>query len=77
MLAYATWLGPDNHCATSRPPVGAAHGAAPVWLVLADAEFDGERNYRHIKNVVGADSVLLAKPARPTGSSMSTEPDCF
>ena len=61
VLAQAARQGPYNDRATLRPLVSAAHEVTPVGLVLADAEFDSERNHRHIRDVVGADSVIPAK----------------
>jgi hypothetical protein len=61
VLAQAARQGPWNDCATLRPLVSAAHGATPVGLVLADAEFDSERNHLHVREVLGADSVIPAK----------------
>lgn len=61
VLAQAARQGPYNDCATLRPLVSAAHEVTPVGLVLADAEFDSERNHRHIRDELGADSVIPAK----------------
>jgi hypothetical protein len=61
VLAQAARQGPHNDCATLRPLISAAHEVAPVGLVLADAEFDSERNHRHIRDVVGANSVIPAE----------------
>src|ERR1041384_1012779 len=61
VLAQAARQGPYNDCATLRPLVSAAHAVTPVGLVLADAEFDSERNHRHVRDVIGADSVIPAK----------------
>jgi hypothetical protein len=61
VLAQAARQGPYNDCATLRPLVNAAHEVTPVGFVLADAEFDSERNHQHIRNVIGADSVIPAK----------------
>jgi hypothetical protein len=36
----------------------------PVGLVLADAEFDSERNHRHVRGVIGADSSIPAKRSK-------------
>lgn len=41
--------------------MSAAHEGTPAGLVLADAEFDGGRNHRHVRDVLGADSVIPAK----------------
>lgn len=64
VLAQAARQGPYNDCATLRPLVSAAHEVTPVGLVLADAEFDSERNHRHIRDVLGADSIIPAKRGR-------------
>ncbi len=61
VLAQAARQGPYNDCATLRPLVSAAHKVTPVGLVLADAEFDSERNHRHVRDEIGADSVIPAK----------------
>lgn len=61
MLAQAARQGPYNDCATLRPLVSAAHEVTPVGLVLADAEFDSERNHLHVRAVIEADSVIPAK----------------
>lgn len=61
VLAQAARQGPYNDCATLRPLVSAAHEVIPIGLVLADAEFDSERNHRHIRDTLGADSVIPAK----------------
>jgi len=61
VLAQAARQGPYNDCATLRPLVSAAHEVTPVGRVLADAEFDSERNHRHVRDVIGADSVIPAK----------------
>lgn len=61
VLAQAARQGPYNDCATLRPLVSAAHEVTPVGLVLADAEFDSERNHLHVREGIGADSVIPAK----------------
>jgi hypothetical protein len=61
VLAQEARPGPYNDCATLRPPVDAAHQVTPIGLVLADAEFDSERNHQHVRQVVGAKSVIPAK----------------
>jgi hypothetical protein len=65
VLAQAARPGPYNDCATLRPLVSAANQVTPVGLVLADAEFDSERNHLYIRNVVGADSIIPAKRGKP------------
>jgi len=44
--------------------VDAASRVASIGLVLADAEFDAENNHRHIREKVGAHSVIPAKRGR-------------
>jgi hypothetical protein len=61
VLAQAARQGPYNDCATPRPLVSAAHEVTPIGPVLADAEFDGERNHLHVRGEVGAHSVIPAK----------------
>jgi Transposase domain (DUF772) len=45
-LAYA---GPANASATLRPVVDLAQRTGVIGLVVADAEFDSERNHRHVR----------------------------
>jgi hypothetical protein len=61
VLAQEARQGPYNDYATLRPLVSSAHEVTPVGLVLADAEFDSERNHLHVREVIGADSVIPAK----------------
>lgn len=61
----AKW-GPTNDSATLRPLVTAAAPVVPIRRVLADAEFDSERNHRHIREVLGATSVIPAKRGKST-----------
>ena len=39
----------------------AAEQVTPIRPVVADAEFDSERNHQHIRRVIGADSIIPAK----------------
>jgi hypothetical protein len=66
VLAQAARPGPYNDCATLRPLVDAAQQVTPVGLVLADAEFDSERNHQHIRQVLGAKSIIPAKRGKAT-----------
>lgn len=66
VLAQVAKPGPTNDSATLRPLVDAALALAPISLVLADAEFDSERNHQHIRKSVGADSIIPAKRGKPT-----------
>src|SRR5581483_10490436 len=66
VLAQAARPGVYNDCATLRPLVDAAQQVTPIGLVLADAEFDSERNHPHIRRVLGAQSIIPAKQGKPT-----------
>jgi hypothetical protein len=61
VLAQVARPGPYNDCATLRSLIDAAHAITPVKRILADAEFDSERNHQHIRQVLGAHSVIPAK----------------
>lgn len=60
ILAQTTRRGPHNDCATLRPLVDTASQQIPVGLVLADAEFDSERNHQFIHKL-NAESIIPAK----------------
>ncbi len=66
VLAQAARPGPYNDCATLRPLVDAAQQVTSIWLVLADAEFDSERNHQHIRQVLGAKSIIPARRGKAT-----------
>jgi hypothetical protein len=61
VLAQLAKWGPTNDSATLRPLVDAAASLTPIGRVLADAEFDSERNHQHIRTVLGAESIIPAK----------------
>lgn len=61
LVAQLAKRGPYNDCAQLRPLVDTACEAIAVQTVLADAEFDSERNHRHIRQVHGCNSVIPAK----------------
>src|SRR5262249_6219935 len=61
--AYA---GPANASSTLRPVVDLARQVGLIGLVVADAEFDSERNQHHIREQLGADSIIPAKRGKPT-----------
>jgi hypothetical protein len=62
VLAQEACSGPYNGSAMLRPLVDAAHEVVPLGVVLADAEFDSERNHHlHIRERLGAVSVIPAK----------------
>jgi hypothetical protein len=54
IIAQAARRGPTNYCATLRPLVDAAHQRVPIAPILADAEFDRERNHQHIRQILRA-----------------------
>ena len=66
VLAQEACSGPYNGSAMLRPLVDTAHEVAPLGMVLADAEFDSERNHRHVRNRLGAMSVIPAKRGKAT-----------
>jgi len=61
LLAQAAHAGPSNDCALLRPLLEAAGENTPIGLVLADAEFDSERNHHFIRKTLQARSVIPAK----------------
>ena len=61
ILAQAARRGPWNDCATLPQLVNEAHHIAPIGCVLADAEFDSERNHTFIRNQLHAHSIIPAK----------------
>jgi IS5 family transposase len=64
-LAQSAHAGPSNDCNRLPQLINQAHELAPVQVVLADAEFDSERNHQHIRQVIGAKSVIPPKRSRP------------
>ena len=67
ILSQGARPGPWNDCARLRPLVEAAHQVTPIGLVLADAEFDSERNHLYIRQTLRARSVIPAKRDKKTG----------
>jgi hypothetical protein len=59
-------LGPWNDCANLPAVVQAASEQTRIGLVLADAEFDSERNHTYIRQQLGAQSVIPAKRGKKT-----------
>ena len=66
VLAQEACSGPYNGSAMLRPLVDSAHAITPLGLVLADAEFDSEQNHRHVRQRLGAVSVIPAKRGKAT-----------
>lgn len=61
ILAQTARRGPTNDCAILRPLVSTAHARVPIGVVLADAEFDSERNHQHVRQTLQAQSIIPAK----------------
>lgn len=53
--------GPYNDCAALRPLVERATQVVPIRTVLADAEFDSERNHQYVRTQLHAQSIIPAK----------------
>lgn len=65
ILAQKAHQGPINDCATLRPLLDEVLQASFIGTVVADAEFDSERNHRHIREQIGAESIIPAKRGKP------------
>ena len=65
ILAQKAHQGPINDCATLRPLLDEVVPTNPIGSVVADAEFDSERNHRHIRQQIGAQSIIPAKRGKP------------
>jgi len=66
LLAQAARRGPWNDCAHLPALVGSAHQVRPVGVVLADAEFDSERNHTFVRQHLGAQSIIPARRGKRT-----------
>ena len=66
LLSQIARRGPWNDCANLPAVVAAASERTPIGLVLADAEFDSERNHTYIRRELGAQSVIPAKRGKKT-----------
>ena len=66
VLAQKAHAGPTNDGANLRPLVDTAHSVSSIGLVLADAEFDSELNHTHIRQRLGARSIIPAKRGKKT-----------
>src|SRR5205807_446989 len=66
VLSQLARRGPWNDCANLPAVVEAASQQTRIGLVLADAEFDSERNHTYIRNRLGAQSVIPAKRGKKT-----------
>jgi IS5 family transposase len=61
ILAQSARQAPWNDCASLPALVQEAHQHTPVGCVLADAEFDSERNHRFCREQLHAKSIIPAK----------------
>ena len=66
ILGQKAHRGPVNDCATLRPLLDEVVQNISIGKVLADAEFDSERNHRHIREQIGAESIIPAKRGKAT-----------
>lgn len=66
LVAQIAKRGPYNDCALLRPLVDIAHQVMPASYVLADAEFDSERNHKHIREIHRMKSIIPAKRGKKT-----------
>lgn len=61
VLSQIAKRGPTNDSATLRPLVAMGEYVGEIATVLADGEFDSERNHRFIRQEVGAESIIPAR----------------
>lgn len=61
LLSQSARRGPWNDCGNLPAVVETAAQQTRIGLVLADAEFDSERNHTYIRQQLGAQSVIPAK----------------
>lgn len=66
LLSQTARRGPWNDCANLPAVVKTASQQTRIGLVLADAEFDSERNHTYIRQQLGAQSVIPAKRGKKT-----------
>ncbi|HYL12233.1 MAG TPA: transposase [Terriglobales bacterium] len=66
LLSQTARRGPWNDCANLPAVVQTASQQTRIGLVLADAEFDSERNHIYIRKQLGAHSVIPAKRGKKT-----------
>jgi IS5 family transposase len=66
ILAQKAHRGPVNDCARLRPLLDEVVQNISIGKVVADAEFDSERNHRHIREQIGAESIIPAKRGKAT-----------
>ena len=61
LLAQRAHQGPGSDVRFLPPLLDVAARGAPIRVVLADAEFDSEPNHQHIRQRLGAQSIIPAK----------------
>ena len=66
LLSQSARRGPWNDCGSLPAMVEAASQQTRIGVVLADAEFDSERNHTYIRQQLGAQSVIPAKRGKKT-----------
>src|SRR3989449_6412518 len=66
LLSQSARRGPWNDCANLPTMIEAASQQTRIGVVLADAEFDSERNHTYIRQRLGAQSVIPAKRGKKT-----------
>jgi len=66
VLSQMARRGPWNDCANLPAVVRAASEQTRIGMVLADAEFDSERNHTYIRHQLRAQSVIPAKRGKKT-----------
>src|SRR5260370_26446386 len=69
LLAQRAHQGPGSDVRSLPGLLDVAARGAPIRLVLADAEFDSEPNHQHIRQRLGAKSII---PAKRRGIPQST-----
>jgi hypothetical protein len=66
LLSQMARRGPWNDCGNLPGLVEAASRQARIGLVLADAEFDSERNHTYVRQQLRAQSIIPAKRGKKT-----------
>lgn len=66
ILSQSARQAPWNDCANLPALVAQAHAHTPVGCVLADAEFDSERNHTFVRQQLHALSIIPAKRGEKT-----------
>ena len=66
LLSQTARRGPWNDCGNLPGLVEAANQVAPIGVVLADAEFDSERNHTYVRQQLRAQSIIPAKRGKKT-----------